>query len=300
MEILIMFNTVIIPTRNRPVELVKAVNSIRNQSRVPDELIIIDQSQEWDSKLHIETLLKSDKRLKVTYVHDMHISGLVQAKDIAVKLAKGKIIYFIDDDVILESDYIEQIERGFAEKQDMVGCCGILSNIQRKSCVYRFVFHLFHRGIFKDERIDTHGKFHGRGHRLIASEMLSGGVSAWRREVFSVVPFDLCSHFHMLEDIDFSSRVAREFGPRLYINPNARVEHHFLKTNNDESAEKQRRKLIEYINYYKKRNDWPRIKLNWSWLIFGLMLESVFLSLMLRSLEPLEGYFDGIREGFAK
>ena len=54
---------------------------------------------------------------------------------------------------------------------------------------------------------------------LIPSDYISGGLSAYRREVFEAVPFDVENGFFALEDIDFSTRVARAYGSRLYINP---------------------------------------------------------------------------------
>lgn len=292
--------TAIIPTRNRPGDLANAVASLCAQSRPPDELIIIDQSTGDESRIQVESLIGGDKRIRLVYIHDPRISGLVEARRIAAERAGGNIICFLDDDVVLEPDYLEQIEHGFVDRPEMVGCCGILTNMQRQPFGYEFGFHLFHRGIFRDIRVGLHGKFNGRGHPLIASEMLSGGVSAWRREVFPVVPFDVANGFHMLEDIDFSTRVAKHYGPRLYINPNARVEHHFSPVNHEILAPRQRRKLIEYIVYYKKRRDWPGASFVLPWLLLGLMLESAFQSLSARSFAPLQGNFAGMREGFAK
>jgi glycosyltransferase involved in cell wall biosynthesis len=292
--------TVVIPTRNRPIDLAKAVLSVREQTRLPEEFIILDQSTGNESRLQVDSLIARDERIRLVYIHDPSISGLVEAKRIAVERASGNIICFLDDDVVLEADYFEQIEQGFVEQPEMVGCCGILTNMHRQPFWYEFVFHLFHRGIFRDARVGRHVMFNGRGHSLIASNMLSGGVSAWRREVFSVVPFDITSGFHMLEDIDFSTRVAKHFGPWLNINPNARVEHHFLPLNREMLAPRQRRKMIEYILYYKKRRYWPWASFAMTWLHLGLLLESTFQSISARSLAPLRGHFAGILEGLAK
>ena len=38
--------TAVIPTKNRPLDLPHAVTSILNQSRIPNELVIIDQSDD--------------------------------------------------------------------------------------------------------------------------------------------------------------------------------------------------------------------------------------------------------------
>lgn len=292
--------TAVIPTRNRPDDLAKCVASVVAQTRAPDELIVVDQSSGDESRALVDSLLSGGGLIQLVYIHEPRISGLVEAKSVAVARAGGDIVCFLEDDVILEPDYIEQIEFGFVDTPDMVGCCGIVTNPPCRPIGYDFIFHLFHRGIFRDIRVGIFGHFNGRGHRLIASEVLSGGLSAWRRDVFSVVLFDVESGYHMFEDIDFSTRVARHFGPRLYINPNARLEHHWSPVNREVLAPRQRRKLKECIVYYRKRRGWPGARFALPWLLVGLLLESAFQSFSVRSPGPLLAYFAGIRDGFAK
>ncbi len=292
--------TAVIPTRNRPGDLAKAVASVCAQTRPPDEFIIVDQSSSDESRILVESLMSGGKRIQLVYIYDPRISGLVEAKRVAAERAGGDIVCFLEDDVILEPDYIEQIEQGFADRPEMVGCCGIVTNPPHQPFGYEFIFHLFHRSIFRDKRVGIFRRFSGRGHAMIASEMLSGGLSAWRHEVFSAVPFDVANGFFMLEDVDFSTRVARHFGPRLYINPNARLEHRWSPVNREVLAPRQRRKLTEHIVYYKKRRDWPGATFALSWLLLGLLLESALQSFSARSFGPLKGYFAGTRDGFAK
>lgn len=292
--------TAVIPTRNRPNDLAKAVASILVQTRSPDELIIVDQSPGDESRLLVNALISGGGPIQLIYIHEPLISGLVDAKRVAAERASGDIICFLEDDVILEADFIEQIERGFVIEPEMVGCCGIITNPPNQTALYEVLFKIFHRGIFKDKRVGLYGRFSGCGNKLIASEMLSGGLSAWRRGVFKVVPFDVENGFHMFEDIDFSTRVARHFGPRLYINPNARLAHHFSPVNREILGPRQRRKLTECIVYYKKRRSWPGATFALPWLLSGMLLEAIFQSYSARSLDPIQGYFVGLRDGFAK
>ena len=159
---------------------------------------------------------------------------------------------------------------------------------------------MFHRGIFKDKRIDVNGLYNGYTNRLIKSDMLSGGVSAWRREVFDKVEFDVASGFHMFEDIDFSTRAARHFGNRLFINPNARLAHYCSPINRDVLDIRQRRKVRECFTYYKKRKDWPSAAISFYWLLLGMLLEAIFQSFSCLSFKPIQGYMLGLRDGYTK
>ena len=292
--------TTIIPTRNRPKDLSRAVKSLCVQSKFPDELIIVDQSLDDLSFRAVNIIMSKYKQIKLIYIHDSRILGLVDAKRVAVKHASGDIVCFLEDDIILEPDYLKQIENGFNLKPDMIGCSGVITNPPKNSYVYKFLFVIFHRGIFKDKRIVVNRNFSRPDNDLIESDMLSGGLSAWRREVFDKIEFDILNDFHMFEDIDFSTRVANHFGNRLFINPNARLAHYFSPINRDVLDKKQRRKVKECFTYYKKRKDWPHAAISFYWLLLGMLLEAIFQSFSCFSFKPIQGYLLGFRDGYTK
>lgn len=292
--------TAVIPTKNRPSDLIKAVDSILAQTKWPDELIIVDQSSGDESRDKVEALVLERGFDALDYIHDTAIAGLVDAKRVAVERARGKIVCFLEDDVTLDPQYFEKILAGFAKQSDMVGCCGVVTNIPNQNRLYEKSFHLFHRGIFKDIRVGIDRLIDVGQGELIPSDKLSGGLSAWRNEVFAAVKFDVANGFHMLEDIDFSTRVQKHYGQRLYINPRARLEHHVSPLNRAVLGAKQRRKVYEFILYYKKRRTWSGAVLDLPWLLCGLLLESVFQCYSNRSFSPLQGYVAGLRDGFER
>lgn len=291
-----------IPTRNRPDDLVAAVDSILAQRRVPDELIVVDQSPGDESRRRVEAMFAQGRgaAMRLTYIHDAAIAGLVPAKQVAAKLSDANVLCFLEDDVVLEPEYIEEIESGFSVCPEMLGCCGVVTNLPPLPLFYGAMFHLFHRGIFRDPRVGIHGRFEGGGHALIPSRALSGGLSAWRRDVFVAIPFDVANDFFMLEDIDFSTRAEARFGPRFFINPNARLAHNMSPLNRARMGERQRRKLREYLLFYKKRSATPGALLNLLWLLPGLLLEALLQALSCRSSAPLTGYFVGLRDGIRR
>lgn len=292
--------TAVIPTRNRPQDLAKAVESVFLQKRIPDEFMIIDQSPNNESKDAVFALIEKYKFTQINYIHDTSITGLVHAKQVATKKTTNDIICFLEDDVTLEPEYIEQIELGFMNNPQMLGCSGVITNPFAQPPAYNFIFHFFHRGIFLDKRLKVYGKYEGWGHPLVLSDKLSGGVSAWKMEIFKEVSFEANNGFFMLEDIDFSTNVAKKFGQRLYINPNARLEHHWSPVNRDLMAVRQQKKLVESINYYKRRKDWEWANLSMAWLLVGLFFEAIFKSLLTKSVAPFTHYFKGISQGFKK
>ncbi len=289
--------TAVIPTRNRPADLVKAVGSVLGQTRRPDTLIVVDQSPGDESRRAVEALPAGSPPLRVDYVCDTTITGLVEAKRVAAGRADGDVVCFLEDDIVLEADYFEQIERGFVERPEMLGCCGVVTNLPPLPAFYVGLFHLFHRGMFADRRVGVHGFMNGSSQALIPSNYLSGGLSAYRREVFAAVPFDTANELFMTEDIDFSTRAAQLYGERFFINPNARLEHHMSPVNRAAMGARQRRKVREFFVFYKKRRGRPVDALAFAWLLCGLAIEACFAAVRHRSALPLRGFLAGIGEG---
>lgn len=291
--------TVVIPTKNRPDDLLQAVHSILAQTRKPNELLVIDQGHEDTSERAVRKILLRNHDLTLNYIRDPLIAGLVPAKVESLQHAKGDLICFLEDDVFLEVDYLAEIEAGFLRHPTMLGCCGLITELAPMPSGYLFFFHLFHRGIFNDPRVGVHGNCHGKNLPVIPSAALSGGVSAWRKCVFEMVQFDVKNDFFMLEDIEFSTRAAQLLGAHFYINPNARLDHRYSPLNRAGLSARQQRKIREYIVFYKKHRykHWALTSL--IWLLIGLLIESFFQSVRQRSPGLIWNYFAGVFEGIA-
>ncbi len=290
----------VIPTKNRPHDLLVAVKSITRQIRKPDQLVIIDQSGDVLGRDLVRAEMQRFSEVELTYVHDQAISGLVAAKAESLKFATGDVICFLEDDVVLEDDYIAEIENGFLGETTMLGCSGVITNPPTAGRLYLLMFNIFHRGIYRDGRPLIYAGITHQSNALVASDVLSGGLSAWRAKVFDAVSFDVRNGFHMLEDFEFSRRAFRFFGPYFFINPKARLEHNFSAINRDFLDLRHRRKVVEFILYYKKNSQLPFALTSLLWLLAGQCLDAVAQSFRVRSLKPLVGAFRGLVDGVHK
>jgi GT2 family glycosyltransferase len=293
--------SVIIPTKNRHNDLQTALNSILDQEVRPDEIIIIDQS---DKRLEAETiqryqhLLGTDKYLK--YLYDPTIQGLVHAKSVGVDVAKGDLICFLEDDIVLEEDYFKELLQGFSQSSKMIGCCGVVTNPPRTSWAYLFFHNFFHIGIYKDKRPSIFANYQSLKQNLFISNAISGGLSAWKSEVFKRIQFDRFNGFHMLEDVEFSTRVAELYPDQLYINTKVRLAHYFSPAGREAEFNKQRRKAIEYIMFYKKRKKTQFAKLHMYWLFIGVFFSAFTISIKYRNTQAIKGIIEGIITGKSK
>ena len=99
--------SVIIATRNRS-EALETISlpSLAKQSFKDFEVIIWDASDDDKSKVVVKNFIKSHPDMVVRYFKAPR-TGLPSQRNDAVKVAKGEIIYFIDDDSELSVDAIE-------------------------------------------------------------------------------------------------------------------------------------------------------------------------------------------------
>src|SRR5579872_6041870 len=110
--------SVIIPTKNRPHDLELTVQSLLRQTRWPDELILVDQSSE---KSFIKPI-----PIQLRHIHDPSIRGLTEARNAGMAIANGSIWLFLDDDVILEPTFIQELLAAYSP--DVTGVSGIITN----------------------------------------------------------------------------------------------------------------------------------------------------------------------------
>lgn len=267
------------------------------QVRPPDELLILDQSGTDDSVDRVRAIFPSDAPTRLRHIHDTSITGLVDAKRVGSTLATGDIVCFLEDDVVLEPEYFAAIVDGFARVPDMVGCSGIMTNPPKSSPLYVRLHRLFFRGIFDDPRVSITAAALARSHDLVRCDILSGGLSCWKRDVFTHVQFDAANGFFMLEDMEFATRVVRRLGSHLYINPKARLAHYGSPVNRDVHGARQQRKTTEAMVFYRKRRDWPGAVTGLGLALTWWLGEALLQAIRLRSPGPLLGYVRGVARG---
>src|SRR5438876_11590270 len=123
----------IIPTKNRATDLIETLHTLFRQSVNPSELIIVDQSPSDESRLAVHGVFNGladalRSRIQLIYIHDPAISGLAVARNRAIDRASGQLWLFLDDDVLLEPDFIEQVVTAYNQDKQLSGVAGIITN----------------------------------------------------------------------------------------------------------------------------------------------------------------------------
>jgi GT2 family glycosyltransferase len=97
------------------------IDSLVSQTCLPDELIVVDQSAERSFTKPIPIPLR--------YIHDPKIGGEAEAKNAGMDTAKSDIWLFLDDDVVLEPKFVEELLAAYSP--EVTGVSGIITNYSR-------------------------------------------------------------------------------------------------------------------------------------------------------------------------
>jgi GT2 family glycosyltransferase len=280
--------SVIIPTKNRKGDLRSTLEDLVAQTRRPDEILIVDQSP-------FPSFEPGSVPIAVNFIHAPDISGAAVARNVAMDHATGDLWIFLDDDVILEPQYVEEIVRAYTP--GIAGVSGIITNYSVPPFNRRLFEKLFVRGAFSDDRQPIYWRANDlrfKGPQRV--RQFGCGVMSFRAEVVRTLRFDPnLTGGSLAEDIDFCARLPR--GSKLVIAPNARLIHkrsavgrpteHWLDSHSQSSS-------------YMRQRNWHRglgDDLSFAWLQIGYTIMAAIGSIKRGSLEPFRAWKQGATRG---
>ena len=246
--------SVIIPTKGRPEHLPFLLRSLSGQSRQVDEVIVIDDSNHDDFLLNDEMLSSfaaANPRVTVSHSRGRGV-GLTDARNQGLDISTGDVISFLDDDVVLEPEYYENLMRAM-EKDDVAGATGAVTNFPES-----LFWSLFCRAFFLSNHSRVRGYMMSSGYPCFIFnsevqrkvEVMSGCNMNFRRDVLSKDRFDdRLRGYSYMEDSDLSYRISRE--NRLLFEPGCRLVH-----NNKDRAvnESYFRMKMSHHRYFFRKN----------------------------------------------
>ncbi len=115
--------SVVMATFNGNKFLIEQLDSIKNQTRKPDEVLIFDDlSNDGTQELIIDYI--STNHLKDSWHFEINENnkGCVRNFIEGAKRAEGDIVFYSDQDDIWDENKIEIMEKGFVEHPDMKAC----------------------------------------------------------------------------------------------------------------------------------------------------------------------------------
>jgi len=293
---------VIIPTKNRSIDLGLTFESIIRQSILPNQIIVVDQSEDDESCKQVEKLYREARSqvrdvVRLDSVRDPGISGGAVARNRAMEIARGDIWLFLDDDVILEPNFVEELLAVYQQHPHVLGVSGIISNYHKPHWAYLLWAIVFLRGPFHDER----QPIYWNANRLRKTEPIqvgkfTGALMSFRAEAIRANRFDE----NLIgvsdgEDVDFCARLGSD--PFLVIAPRARLIHKKSAVGRTQDHWLRRFAQANYYLYHRNWQSGIRNRLAFVWLNVGLGVAAFLASVQRGTLAPWGALREGARDG---
>ena len=260
--------------------LTNCIKSIKKSIYKNYEIIIIDNASKDNS---IDSIRPSSN---ITILKNKINLGFSEANNLAAKLAKGKYIFFLNNDTKILPDTISNIANTLSSnKSQTIYTCSIYDYTNKiffhsSICVDPFGFPVNHNKIFYAE-----------GSALIVSKFLFLKLGQFDSKYFM---------FH--EDIDLCWR-AWLSGYNVDVIPNARINHYAGGSAGGGYSKNKQYQSTTFRRYYSERNNIRTILKNYSSItllfifpiyIFINILEIIFFLLTFQpkvSLTYLKAYY---------
>lgn len=297
------FNLIICTYRRR-VAIERLLQSVREQTLYPDEILVIDASPDDISKKLFEEMVYPNLKYFKVGTDD---SGLTRQRNYGIKHSSPEmdILCFLDDDIVLAPNYFENLIATYHIHPDAIGVGGAIKDEipwkkVSESYIPRFeefqfdgfARHLGERnvlrkrlGLLSDKAPGFMPKFsHGfstgflpPSEKIYPVEFFMGGVASYKKELFLKIGFsENFVGYGLYEDLDFCLR-ASGIG-QLYLNTAAIVEHLHDEGGRPDHY-KYGRMVIENGYYvWKLKNPKPSLKASikfWTIHILLLMIRFV-------------------------
>jgi glucosyl-dolichyl phosphate glucuronosyltransferase len=273
--------SIIIPTYNRAQDLGECLDSIRGQTRKPQEIIIVDDSDNEDTFNLVTSRIEDFKNKKMTlkFIKNEKERSSAIARNQGLTVASGNIILFLDDDVILHNDYIEHILELY-ERID--NCLGVQGHIILKDKLNKFQ-NFLNRSIFYNYaeknacRVlpSTCITYPYILDKIISCSWLAGSNQSYRRYVLDEFKFDEnFKRYSWREDVDLSYRIHKKYKESLYITPYSKVIHKSSnKARMPERSLTYMKEVYSLYVFFKDIDQSWKNKFIYIWSKLGFMLQ---------------------------
>jgi len=267
--------SIIIPTYNRYDDLSIALGSIFHQTKCPKEVLIIDDSQN-ESISDLISRVSSQfvtSGIDLKYFRNPHQKGSGIARNYGMSLANEEIILFLDDDVILDKEYIAEIIKVYEQSPGVIGVQGYITNLKRISKFRFFYNKVFY--LYNQEKnscrvlISTNIVYPSAVDDVIECEWLSGCNQSYRKNKMANFKFDEnFRRYSLKEDVDLSYRIFKKNPGSLIMTPNAKLIH---KATDVARMPEKTVRCMEYVHsfYLFSKNMDPNlirsIQFYWAW-----------------------------------
>ena len=293
--------SLIICTYQRAASLMRLMDSVLMQRSYPNEVLVIDGSNDYNTR----DMLNAKKYPSLSY-HKVaeNNRGLTKQRNFGLNQvsAETEIVCFLDDDIVLDPHYFENLLETYHSHPKAVGVGGSIvsestwrkllkneipnfSDYSRDGYLRKLGSRNVFRkrlGLLSDEDPGIMPRFsHGFSigflpptGKIYPVEFFMGGVASYRKELFKKIKFsEYFIGYGLYEDMDFCLRASR-IG-QLYVNTAARCEHLHEEAGRPDSFKYGKMVVENGWVVWKEKYPHPGFKAILKWNAITLLLAGI-------------------------
>ncbi len=286
-----MTYSIVLPTLNRAKLVKNSLACFEEQTILPYEVIIVDQSDDHDTRDIFSVW--DPPGIKKKYIH-REVKSLILARHAGLDATdETDLVAFFDDDITLDPSFCEEIVKVFASDQAhrYAGGMGTVAGWKYRPKPFQTFFLMPHEGS---------GRFLASGAQTFPhwkkefseTEFLSGGCTFWRRRIIARYRFDeRLSGYGHADDVDVSYRVSRDH--KLFFQPKS-VCYQIKDPAGKDPGRTYRRVWIQNMYYLAQKNKLSMAA--YAWCTVGHMLRDLICLDFQKFLGCTEGIWNIIRD----
>jgi glycosyltransferase involved in cell wall biosynthesis len=216
--------TILVPTYQRPKDLFRCLEAIKQQTQSTDELIVVVRSTDTETWEFLDDYDATPLPLRIVTVER---PGQIAAMNAGLRAASSDIVAFTDDDAAPYPDWLERIKQYF-EQQDDLGGVGGRDIIQLESVDLTETKPIVGRLQWYGRVIGEHHRGAGQAREV---DVLKGVNMSFRRTAIANYFFDerlLGTGAQVHNEIAFCLALKRR-GWKLLYDPEIVVDHYLAQ-----------------------------------------------------------------------
>lgn len=288
--------SLIIITYNRTRDLNECLETILSQTLLPQEIIIVDNGKSDESQ-NLTTSLQGTFQLKninILFFKNQVQNSLTFARNLGIKNSSGDLIMFIDDDALLDQNYIREIVRVYESNPEALGVQGYLVGSNQVSFLRNIIYKLFFLYHLENNKCralpSISATYPFPTEKVISCQWLSGANHSYLRNIFAEFSYDEnLIKYSEGEDLELSHRVFLKYPDKLFLTPRATLIHKTSPGGRTIGLDllKMREIYGLYIFYKTFYHQSTGNKLIFLWSRFGKIVINMLLSFYKFSFAPI-------------
>lgn len=312
--------SLIVCTYMRSKALITLLESVKEQTLYPNEIIIVDGSTNTKTK---EVLSDESYENLRYYLVDENDRGLTKQRNFGIAKVSNAIdiVCFLDDDIILTKTYFKNLIETYNDYPEAGGVGGYIINEvnwrklkpKEKTTfteyeIDGYVRNLGSRNVIRKKlgllsnRSPCFMPKYSNGfsvgnlppnNKIYEAEYFMGGVSSFKKDVVTNIKFsEYFEGYGLYEDLEYCLRVSKNY--KLYVNTGATLHHY-----HEEGGRPNKYlygKMVVKNGWYVWRTKYsnPSIKSRFKWNMIALLLTIIRFSNILTTKKRVEAFTESM------